>query len=160
HRHGEYLDLVTGGQHGAGTTEHRPQRSNWRLVRKLRWPALVATIAAIAALVPPLVAPRARHRTSATPSPSAVPTPSPAAASFARTTVHAADPATVLVGARVIGCRTCDGGRRVGYIGGPNVLLIRVTGVAVPGDRTLVVTYESDGPRTLKIAVNGALAGT
>jgi hypothetical protein len=62
------------------------------------------------------------------------------------------------VGARVIACGTCDGGRRVGYIGGPNILIVRVTGIAAPGDHTLTVTYETEDLRTLKIAVNDSPA--
>jgi hypothetical protein len=42
----------------------------------------------------------------------------------------------------------------VGYIGGPNTLIMLIHGVAVPGKRTLTVTYETDVPRTLKIGVN------
>jgi hypothetical protein len=42
----------------------------------------------------------------------------------------------------------------VGYIGGPNSLIMLIRGVSVPGKRTLAVTYETDAPRTLKIRVN------
>jgi hypothetical protein len=42
----------------------------------------------------------------------------------------------------------------VGYIGGPNTLIMVIRGVAAPGNRTLTVVYETDGPRTLKIGVN------
>jgi hypothetical protein len=44
----------------------------------------------------------------------------------------------------------------VGYIGGPNILAVRVTGIVAPGNRTLTITYETEDLRTLKIAVNDA----
>ena len=52
---------------------------------------------------------------------------------FAAISLHAADPANLRNGARVIECPTCVGGSRVGYIGGPNTLAIRVADV--PGRR-------------------------
>jgi hypothetical protein len=67
--------------------------------------------------------------------------------------VHAADGANLRKGARVIECPSCDGGRRVGYIGGPNTLAIRVPEVPVAGERTLVIVYETVVLRTLKVAV-------
>ena len=73
--------------------------------------------------------------------------------------MHAADPGNLRVGARIIECPTCDGGSRVGYIGGPNTLAIPVT-VAQAGRRTLTVVYETEGQRTLKIAVNDGAADT
>jgi hypothetical protein len=69
--------------------------------------------------------------------------------------VHAADDANLRNGARVIDCPTCDGGRRVGYIGGPNTLAIRVPEVADAGERTLVIVYETEDLRTLEVAVAG-----
>jgi hypothetical protein len=71
--------------------------------------------------------------------------------------VHAADPANLRNGARIIECATCDGGSRVGYIGGPNTLAIRISGVTTPGRRTLTVVYETAEPRTLKIAVGDGM---
>jgi hypothetical protein len=79
---------------------------------------------------------------------------------FATVAVHAADDANLRRGARIIECASCDGGRRVGYIGGPNTLAVRVAGVAVAGERTLVVVYETEVPRTLMIAVNDGPAQT
>jgi hypothetical protein len=133
-----------------------------RSARLLGWTALIAGVVAVAALVPPLVAPKARHRSPTAAAPSitrSVPAVAPPSASvtpsFAAITVHAADPANMRVGARIIECASCAGGRRVGYIGGPNILAVHVTGVAVAGSRTLVITYETESLRTLKIAVNG-----
>jgi hypothetical protein len=79
---------------------------------------------------------------------------------FASITVHAADPANIRNGARVIECASCRGGSRVGYIGGPNILAIRVAGVTSPGTRTLTIVYETEEPRTLKVAVNDGTAQT
>ncbi|WP_433219449.1 hypothetical protein ACQP00_15245 [Dactylosporangium sp. CS-047395] len=67
--------------------------------------------------------------------------------------VHAADNGNLRKGARIIECPSCDGGRRVGYIGGPNTLAIRVPEVPVAGERTLVIVYETVVLRTLKVAV-------
>jgi hypothetical protein len=74
--------------------------------------------------------------------------------------VQAADPGNVRSGARIIPCSSCDGGNRVGYIGGPNTLIIRIHGVAAPGRRTLTVVYETDALRTLKIGVNNGRVHT
>ncbi|MEV4132346.1 hypothetical protein AB0J72_09290 [Dactylosporangium sp. NPDC049742] len=93
-------------------------------------------------------------RTSA-PAPGASPSRTPAGSStFAAISLHAADAANLRNGARVIECPTCVGGSRVGYIGGPNTLAIRVTGVAAAGERTMTVTYETAETRTLRVAVN------
>jgi hypothetical protein len=74
--------------------------------------------------------------------------------------VHAADPGNLRTGARVIECASCRGGSRVGYIGGPNILAIRVDGVTTAGTRTLKIVYETEEPRTLKVAVNDGTAHT
>ncbi|MEV0459555.1 hypothetical protein [Catellatospora methionotrophica] len=118
--------------------------------------------------------PAVTPRTSAPPRPSVPPAARSHAvlpprattpAAFKPVTVHAADPANLRVGARVIACPTCVDGSRVGYIGGPNTLAVRVTGVPRAGEWTLTVVYETEQPRTLKIAVDGgpvrelALAG-
>jgi hypothetical protein len=156
----------------------RPARGGAR-ARNLGWAAVVTAVAATTILVPPLVAPKTHHRpgTASAPSsslaqsPSATQSPSPAtsasagqapsatqspriAPSFATIRLQAADPGNVRSGARIIPCGSCDGGRRVGYIGGPNTLIMLIRGVAAPGKRKLTITYESDGPRTLKIGVN------
>ncbi|MDG6102203.1 hypothetical protein Daura_44260 [Dactylosporangium aurantiacum] len=150
--------------------------------RRLGWAALAAAVAATATFVPPLVLPDGRDhppaataptppRTSppatepaATPSPAAggttpavVPrTPSAkpsASAGFAPISLHAADEANLRNGARIIECPTCVGGSRVGYIGGPNTLAIRVADVPAAGERTLTVTYETAETRTLRVSV-------
>ncbi|MFG2039887.1 hypothetical protein [Dactylosporangium sp. NPDC048998] len=132
--------------------------------RRLGWASLAAAIAATIAVVPPLVLP------SAAPSPpskgpSGAPSEAPSAAhsslpaappvpAFRAISLHAADDANLRKGARVIDCPSCDGGRRVGYIGGPNTLAIRVADVPAAGDRTLVIVYETQDPRTLMVTVN------
>ena len=142
-----------------------------KTTRRLGWSAVAAAIAAATILVPPLVTPKTRPQAGTatppalTPSPSRTPPASPPAASagtrssppataFSTIKVHAANPGNLRAGARIIPCRSCNGGSRVGYIGGPNTLTMLVRGVAEPGRRTLVITYETDGPRTLKIQVN------
>jgi hypothetical protein len=57
-------------------------------------------------------------------------------------------------GAQAFACAPCAGGARVGYLAGANQLFIDVT-VPVGGRRTLEVTYETDGPRTLDVSANG-----
>jgi hypothetical protein len=107
--------------------------------------------------------PPALPRTSAPPSPTAKRTPpaSPSATpGFAAISLHAADDANLRNGARVIDCPTCVGGSRVGYIGGPNTLAIRVADVPAAGERTLTVTYETAETRTLLVAVNDGAVHT
>ena len=122
--------------------------------------------AATASTPPP--APSPSGTTTAAPVPTApasalprTPAPSPTARrtpssppGFAVISLHAADAANLRNGARVIECPTCDGGSRVGYIGGPNTLAIRVPDVPAAGERTLTVTYETAETRTLRVAVN------
>ncbi|WP_191838317.1 hypothetical protein [Catellatospora chokoriensis] len=106
--------------------------------------------------LPSAPSPPAPSRTPAARSHAAVPparTIAPAA--FGPVTVHAADPANIRVGARVIECPTCVDGSRVGYIGGPNTLAVRIAGVPRAGEWTLTVVYETEQPRTLKLAVDG-----
>ncbi|MET7402377.1 hypothetical protein ABZS66_53740 [Dactylosporangium sp. NPDC005572] len=151
--------------------------------RRLGWAALFTALAATAAFVPPLVmpgrtppaaapstaaAPAVSSASSTPPFPSSAPPPSsplsvggPASSSaavappgFVPISRHAADPANLRSGARIIECPSCEGGSRVGYIGGPNTLAIRVPDVPVAGTRTLTVTYETAEPRTLMITVN------
>ena len=129
------------------------------LRRRLGWAAIAVAVAATVAVVPPLVLPASPPPSSPPPSSppdagSAALSPaapaSPAALFISR---HAADDVNLRSGARVIDCASCDGGRRVGYIGGPNTLTIRVAGVPSAGERTLLVVYETQDPRTLKVAV-------
>ncbi len=89
------------------------------------------------------------------PSAAVPPARTTAPAAFKPITVHAADPANLRVGARVIECPTCVDGSRVGYIGGPNTLAVRVTGVPRAGEWTVTLVYETEQPRTLKLAVDG-----
>jgi hypothetical protein len=57
-------------------------------------------------------------------------------------------------GASVIECVPCHGGYRVRYIFGPDRLTLKAD-VPTGGTRTVTVVYESDGPRVIKIDVNG-----
>jgi hypothetical protein len=116
--------------------------------RWLGWSALGLAVAATVAFVPPLLLPVEGGSAGLSPAP---PSPSPSAFWVS---LHAADDANLRNGARVIDCASCDGGRRVGYIGGPNTLAIRVAGVPTAGERTLLIVYETQDPRTLKVAVS------
>jgi hypothetical protein len=70
--------------------------------------------------------------------------------------IQAEAPGNVLAGgAQVWPCATCDGGARVAYIAGAAEVVLRTT-MPAAGTRTVTVTYESDGPRLIKIAANGA----
>lgn len=155
-------------------------RGGQGLSRRLGWTALAVGVAATAMFVPPLVMP-SPHPVVLSPSPSAfdvkpspVPSasppssPSPSSVARSRTAARspsvepttyaiisraAEDPANIREGARVIDCASCAGGQRVGYIGGPNILVVRLDGVTVAGTRTLTVTYETVEPRVLMLAV-------
>lgn len=112
------------------------------------------------ALSPPAPSLTAQPPVTAAPTRRSAPAPpakttAPAADRFRPITVHAADPANIRVGARVIDCPTCVDGSRVGYIGGPNTLAVQIAGVPQAGERTLTVVYETEQPRTLKLAVDG-----
>jgi hypothetical protein len=112
---------------------------------------------AATASTPPPAPSSALPRTAAPPTATHTPTTAAGPSSgppFAAITLHAADPANLRSGARIIECPTCVGGSRVGYIGGPNTLAIRVAGVATAGERTLTVTYETAETRTLRVAVD------
>jgi hypothetical protein len=74
---------------------------------------------------------------------------------FSPLSIQAEDPGNLRSGnVKVIDCVPCDGGQRVAYLGGANQLTIRVT-LSAGGTRTVTVVYETDGPRTLKVNVNG-----
>ncbi|GHJ43128.1 hypothetical protein Cs7R123_04700 [Catellatospora sp. TT07R-123] len=151
--------------------------------RVVGWSALVLAVGATIAVVPPLVLPDPRPGAapvvqqsagSSVMPPSPLPSPRPpapspskaepppttpraaasAASRFRPITVHAADPVNIRVGARVIACPSCVDGSRVGYIGGPNTLAVRIAGVPRAGERTLTIVYETELPRTLKFAVD------
>jgi hypothetical protein len=91
---------------------------------------------------------------AAPPAPSA-PAVAPAPPPFTPISVQAeAAGNTFIGGAAVTDCATCDGGARVRYVTDQNRLEMHLN-VAVAGPRTIAVEFESDGSRTLRIAVNG-----
>jgi hypothetical protein len=139
-------------------------------------------MAAATVLVPPLIAPHnkpapAPHdATGATgaagaagatplggagPVTPASPTAGPSApARFTPITIQAEDPGNRLSGgAAVVDCATCHGGHRVRYLCPTCTLVVRAT---LPGSglRTVTVGYEVDGPRAIKVSINGAPART
>ncbi|HTJ37564.1 MAG TPA: hypothetical protein VL738_30405 [Dactylosporangium sp.] len=135
--------------------------------RPRQWIGLLLAAAGMAAAtvaVPPLIAP---HRKS----PEAAPTPTPSGAAsgfasalvpagFAPISVQAEDPANRLTGgASVVACATCRGGHRVRYLCPDCALEVRVT-LPVAGARKVTVWYEVDGPRSIKVSVNGGPART
>lgn len=159
------------------------------LLRRLGWTVLAVGVAATAVLVSPLIVPFPPPAPVTPPPSSAAPPsvanspvvvfppvvsrsaavseadpPPPVTSSrpvaFQSITVHAADPANIRTGARVIECASCRGGSRVGYIGGPNILAVRVAGVPTAGTRTMTIVYETEEIRTLKVAVNDGAAQT
>ena len=70
------------------------------------------------------------------------------------------DPGNRLTGgAGVTACGTCHGGARVRYLCFTCTLEVRAV-LPVAGTRTVTVGYEVDGPRSIKVAVNGAPART
>ncbi|TDV35447.1 hypothetical protein [Actinophytocola oryzae] len=112
-------------------------------------PPVVTLSAAASPGTPPAAEPPPRAPVTSSPPPA-----------FQSITVHAADPANLRTGARVIECASCRGGSRVGYIGGPNLLAVRVAAVPTAGTRTLTIVYETEEPRTLKVAVNDGTTQT
>jgi hypothetical protein len=86
-----------------------------------------------------------------TPSPTAGPT-SPA---FVPIAIQAEAPGNIRTGgAQPVACGPCAGGARVGYIAGDSQLFIDVV-LPISGQRTIEITYESDGPRTLDVSAKG-----
>ncbi|WP_433533073.1 hypothetical protein ACQPYA_14310 [Micromonospora sp. CA-263727] len=87
------------------------------------------------------------------------PTPAPSVTTgrstpppFVPISVQAEDPGNLLSeGAGVVSCATCEGGARVRYLGRLTAYLTTPTA----GLRTITVTYQVKGERTLKISVNG-----
>ncbi|GAB3845067.1 hypothetical protein ACFPIJ_26445 [Dactylosporangium cerinum] len=143
-------------------------RSRWG-----QWAGVTVVAAGMAAatvLVPPLIAP---DRSSAPPSttPALPTTPAtsgtrvPAAtgsaqAVFTPIVIEAEDPGNLLTGgAAVTACPTCHGGQRVRYLCFTCTLVVR-TVLPTGGSRTVTVGYEVDGPRSVKVSVNGAPART
>jgi hypothetical protein len=118
-------------------------------------------MAAATVAVPPLIAP---HRKS----PEAAPTPTPSGAAsgplfasavvpagFAPISIQAEDPLNRLTGgASVVSCATCRGGHRVRYLCPTCAVEVRFT-LPVAGSRKVTVWYEVDGPRSIKVSVNG-----
>ncbi|MDT5025245.1 MAG: hypothetical protein QOE61_1671 [Micromonosporaceae bacterium] len=157
-----------GAAYGRQKRPDRTERRRWL------WLALLLVGVAITTIsVPPLIAPRPGPSSEsagvANPPLSAsspVPASSPApgisalqATSGPRplipTSVEAEDPANDLVGiADVVACATCGGGARVRYLGSRGQVRIRVT-APTSGTRAITVVYETSGPRTLKISLNG-----
>jgi hypothetical protein len=89
-------------------------------------------------------------RASATPAPTRTTAPV-----FTPIAVQAEAASNIRTGtADIVACATCDGGARVGYIAGDAQLLVDVV-LPIGGRRVVVVTFESDGPRTLDISANG-----
>jgi hypothetical protein len=127
-------------------------------------PGTPSVVTSTVLVTPPVVTPPVVTPSAAAPSADSavadppIPVTSSRPPAFRSTTVHAADPANLRSGARVIECASCRGGSRVGYIGGPNTLAIPVVGVAEAGTRTLTIVYETEEPRTLKVAVNDGTA--
>ena len=48
----------------------------------------------------------------------------------------------------------------MGYIGGPNILDMRVNGISAAGQRRLTVVYETAEPRVLQLGINSSPART
>ncbi|MGI5243788.1 hypothetical protein [Dactylosporangium sp. CA-139066] len=131
--------------------------------RRRQWIGLLLAAAGMAAatvVVPPLIAPR-----RAAPTPPSAPAASGAPfrsatvpAQFSALSVQAEDPANRLTGgASVVACATCRGGHRVRYLCPECALEVRFA-LPVAGTRKVTVWYEVDGPRSLKVSVNGAAA--
>jgi len=152
-----------------------------RARRSGQWVGLSLVAVAMAAatvLVPPLItppdsaAPAPSSSAAVTPSSTAV-APSSAlvapqasassalsAARFTPVTIQAEDPGNLLTGgASVVTCATCHGGGRVRYLCNTCTLVVR-TALPVAGSRTITVGYEVDGPRFIKVSINGAPASS
>ncbi|WP_432826600.1 hypothetical protein [Dactylosporangium sp. CA-092794] len=140
--------------------------------RSRQWIGLTVVaigMAAATVAVPPLIAPRGGKTDTAAPpagpaSPPQSVSPSPPAASpsapprFAPISIQAEDPGNRLSGgASAVACATCRGGHRVRYLCATCALLVRTT-LPVAGQRTVTVYYEVDGPRSIKISINGGPA--
>lgn len=161
-----------------GITRGRPRRQRPRRragQSRGQWLGVTVVAAGMAAatvLVPPLIAPD--HGTGGTgtapkdapehtPEHAQAPTAGLGTGSPARFTpivVEAEDPANRLTGgAGVTACATCHGGARVRYLCFTCTLEVHAV-LPVSGLRTVTVGYEVDGPRSVKISVNGAPART
>jgi hypothetical protein len=123
-------------------------------------------MAAATVVVPPLIAPDRKNHGDAGPpstgpaSPSAT-TGQPAVMAsapgvFSPIAIQAEDPANTLTGgASAVACSTCRGGKRVRYLCAECSVEVKAV-LPVAGARTVTVYYEADGPRKLKVKINGA----
>ncbi|MEV4508919.1 hypothetical protein AB0K00_08195 [Dactylosporangium sp. NPDC049525] len=159
-----------------GITRGRP-RGRRRVPRPGQWLGVTVVAAGMAAatvLVPPLIAPDKDSGATGSATPSAPPTQGPPSspvplgsgkapgspAPFTPVVVEAEAPGNRLTGgAGVTACVTCHGGARVRYLCFTCTLEVRAV-LPVAGSRTVTVGYEVDGPRSVKVAVNGAPART
>lgn len=164
------LPGITRGRPRRRRSDRRPdhRRGQW-----LGITVVAAGMAAATVLVPPLIAPDGGtgDRTGTAPKdpagPGTVAPTSPTAglgtgppARFTPIVIEAEDPANRLTGgAGVTACATCHGGARVRYLCFTCVLEVRAV-LPVSGLRTVTVGYEVDGPRSVKVSVNGAPART
>ncbi len=161
-----------------GITRGRPRRrrSDSTNHGRRQWLGITVVAAGMAAatvLVPPLIAPdddTGQHTGTGTETAKVTGTgtaPQGAAglgtgspAAFTPIVIEAEDPANRLTGgAGVTACATCHGGARVRYLCFTCVLEVRAV-LPVAGLRTVTVGYEVDGPRSVKVGVNGAPART
>jgi hypothetical protein len=84
------------------------------------------------------------------------PAPTPSSV-FTPIVIQAEDSSNMFTGgAQTIPCATCEGGARVGFVGGASEIFAN-TLLSRSGNRTVIVTFESDGPRLIKVSANGAL---
>lgn len=101
-----------------------------------------------------LVAPSSSVPTTP-PNESGAPRPTATATTFTPITVEAEARGNILSGsAQVAACSSCLGGGRVRYIFGASQLTIAVQ-VPVAGQRGIFVVYETDGPRTIMVNIDG-----
>jgi hypothetical protein len=146
------------------------------LNKRLRLILILAAVAATTVVVPPLVlggrddpngGPRGADNKAVptpaltgsvagtTPPPSGRLSPTVETLFFEPIIVEAEGPTSVLSGgSKILHCDACGGGHRVGYLGGAARVVARIV-VPTAGERTVTVTYTTDGPRTLKLDVNG-----
>ena len=92
--------------------------------------------------VPPVIPPQPTHATLQPPT-------------FAPIIIEAEARSNQLIGgAMPVGCATCSGGYRVRFIAFLAEVVLIAT-IPAAGSRTITVTYESDGPRLMKVSANG-----
>ncbi|MEU4645407.1 hypothetical protein [Micromonospora sp. NPDC023814] len=87
-------------------------------------------------------------------------TTSPPPAVFVPLRIEAEAPTNVVSGgATAVPCGPCSGGTRVGYIDAAASVVV-IADLPTSGQRTVRVTYETDGPRQIKIKANGVQVDT